>query len=246
MKNRLHVALFIPCLSEHLFPESALSMVKVLRHIGAAIDYVDGQTCCGQPAFNSGYQEQVIPLAERFIEMFHKKQYVVAPSGSCVAMVRKFYYDLDIRQQLHAARDELAAKIFEFTEFLVDVAQIDGVRGSFPHRVTYHDSCHLRRELGIAEQPRRLIRSIKGIDFIEMAQPDLCCGFGGTFSFKFKELSIAMVERKCRNIEESGAEFCIGADSSCLMNIDGYLRKHHKNARTLHIADLLATSIDNG
>jgi L-lactate dehydrogenase complex protein LldE len=218
-------------------------MVKVLRHIGADIDYVENQTCCGQPAFNSGYHKEVVPLAERFIEMFHDKKYIVAPSGSCVTMVRKFYYDLDIRSDLHDARDRLASKIFEFTEFLVDVAQIDNVAGVFPHRVTYHDSCHLNRELGVHEQPRRLIRSIKDIDFVEMQQPDLCCGFGGTFSYKFKELSIAMVERKCRYIEESGAEYCIGADSSCLMNIEGFLRKHNFKARTMHIADLLAESL---
>ena len=241
----MQVALFIPCLSEHLYPESALSMVKLLRHIGADIDYVENQTCCGQPAFNSGYHKEVIPLAERFIEMFHDKEYVVAPSGSCVTMVRKFYYDLDIRPNLHEARDRLAGKIFEFTEFLVDVAHVEDVGGVFPRRVTYHDSCHLNRELGVNEQPRRLIHGIKNIDFVEMQQPDLCCGFGGTFSYKFKELSIAMVERKCRYIEESDAEFCIGADSSCLMNIEGYLRKHNMKARTMHIADLLAESLEN-
>ncbi|MBN1483040.1 (Fe-S)-binding protein [candidate division KSB1 bacterium] len=241
----MKVALFIPCLSEHLYPESALSMVKVLSHIGAEIDYVDGQTCCGQPAFNSGYHKEIFPLAERFIELFHEKEYVVAPSGSCVAMVRKFYYDLDIRRDLHAARDELAGKIFEFTEFLVDVVKVEKLGGVFPHRVTYHDSCHLNRELGVHEQPRQLIRTIKDIDFVEMQQPDLCCGFGGTFSYKFKELSISMVERKCRYIEESGAEYCIGADSSCLMNIEGYLRRHNMRTKTMHIADLIATSLTN-
>jgi L-lactate dehydrogenase complex protein LldE len=240
----MKVALFIPCLSEHLYPESALSMVKVLRHIGAEIDYVDDQTCCGQPAFNSGYHKQVIPLAERFIELFRDKEYVVAPSGSCVTMVRKFYYDLDIRSDLHEARTELAGKIFEFSEFLVDIAKIEKIDGSFPHTVTYHDSCHLNRELGINRQPRQLIRNTRNINFVEMEQPDLCCGFGGTFSYKFKELSISMVERKCRYIEKSGAEFCIGADSSCLMNIEGYLRKHNMKAKTMHIADLLAQSID--
>ncbi len=127
---------------------------------------------------------------------------------------------------------------------MVDVAHVDTIDGSFPHTVTYHDSCHLNRELGINRQPRQLIRTIQNINFVEMEQPDLCCGFGGTFSYKFKELSISMVERKCRYIEESGAEFCIGADSSCLMNIEGYLRKHNRKAQTMHIADLLAQSID--
>lgn len=240
----MKVALFIPCLSEHLYPQSALDMVKVLKHVGAEIEYVDEQTCCGQPAFNSGYRKEIVPVAERFIEMFHDKECVVAPSGSCTAMVRKFYYDLDIRDELKPARDELAGKIFEFTEFLIDVMEVDKLGGSFPHKVTYHDSCHLNRELGVYEQPRKLIQDIADIDFIEMSHSDTCCGFGGTFSYKFKELSIKMVERKCRYIEESGAEYCIGADESCLMNINGYLRKHKMNAQTMHIATLLAKSLN--
>jgi len=240
----MKVALFIPCLSEHLYPESAISMVKVLEHIGAEIDYVENQTCCGQPAFNSGYHKEIIPLAERFIEMFHDKEVVVAPSGSCVTMVRKFYYDLDIREELKPALDDLTGKIFEFTEFLVDVAKVENLGGSFPHRVTYHDSCHLNRELGVHEQPRKLIQGINDIDFVEMEQSDMCCGFGGTFSYKFSELSISMAARKCQFIEQSKAEYCIGADSSCLMNIEGYLRKHNMRARTMHIADLLAKSLE--
>ncbi len=239
----MKVSLFIPCLSEHLFPESAISMVKVLRHIGAEIDYVENQTCCGQPAFNSGYRKEIVPVAERFIKLFRGKEYVVAPSGSCTAMVRKFYHELDIRDDLKPDLEDLSRRIFEFTEFLVDVAKVDGMGGQFAHKVTYHDSCHLLRELGIREQPRQLIRGIKGIEFVEMEKPDTCCGFGGTFSYKFSDLSIAMVARKCRYIEESGAEFVVGADSSCLMNIEGYLRKHEMKAKSLHIADLLAQSL---
>lgn len=239
----MKVSLFIPCLTEHFYPETALSMVKVLRHVGATIDYVDGQTCCGQPAFNSGYRRYVIPLAQRFIELFQDKEIIVAPSGSCVAMVRKFYFDLDLDPKWHQGRAEVASKIYEFSEYLVDFAGIDNLGGSFSHTVTYHDSCHLKRELGVDEQPRRLIRSINGIHFIEMEKPDLCCGFGGTFSYKFKQLSTEMVARKCRYIEESDAEFCIGADSSCLMNIEGYLRKHQMKAKTMHLADLLALSL---
>lgn len=241
----MKVALFIPCLSEHLYPESALSMVKVLQHLGIEMEYVENQTCCGQPAFNSGYHKEIIPLAERFIEMFHDKEYVVAPSGSCVTMVRKFYYNLDIRDSLKPALDELTGKIFEFTEFLVDVAKVEDVGGTFPHRVTYHQSCHLSRELGVKDQPRKLIKAIRDIDYVEMEQADLCCGFGGTFSYKFSELSTSMVARKCQFIEKSGAEFCVGADSSCLMNIEGYLRKNNMRARTMHIADLLAKSLES-
>ena len=239
----MNVALFIPCLSEHMFAESALSMVKVLDHFGIRIDYVEDQTCCGQPAFNSGYRKEIVPVAERLIRLFEGHEYVVAPSGSCTTMVRVFYRELEIDPALKPELESLGRRIFEFTEFLVDVAKVATVDGSFPHRVTYHDSCHLLRELGVREQPRRLIRAISDIDFVEMEKPDTCCGFGGTFSYKMAEISLAMVERKCRYIEASGADYVVGADSSCLMNIDGWLRKHNMHARGLHIADLLARSL---
>jgi len=218
-------------------------MVKILRLLGHRVEYVENQTCCGQPAFNSGYHKDVIALAERFIGLFKDKEFIVAPSGSCVAMVRVFYNDLNIQEKLRPDLQALCNRIFEFCEFLVDVLKITDLGGRFPHRVTYHDSCHLNRELGIREQPRQLIRTLKDIDFVEMEQPDLCCGFGGTFSYKMQDVSVAMVEKKCRFIEQSGAEYCIGADSSCLMNIEGYLRKQNMRARTLHIADLLAKGL---
>ena len=221
-------------------------MVKVLNHLGHEVEYVENQTCCGQPAFNSGYRKEIIPVVERFIRLFQDKETVVAPSGSCVAMVRIFYEKLNLEKSLLPGLEELKQKIYEFTEFLGNILNVSSLGGRFPHRVTYHDSCHLNRELGIREQPRNLIRSIRDIDFVEMENSDMCCGFGGTFSYKFKDLSIEMVKRKCEFIEASGAEYCIGADSSCLMNIEGYLRKHNMRAKTLHIADLLAESLKLG
>jgi len=242
-RNKMKVSLFIPCMTEHLYPESGISMVKVLQHLGYEVEYVENQTCCGQPAFNSGYRKEIIPIAEQFIELFKDKDVIVAPSGSCVAMIRVFYNELAICRKLQPELQQLQGKLFEFTEFLVAENRLKELQGSFPHRVTYHDSCHLNRELGISEQPRQLIRNLSDIDFVEMESPDLCCGFGGTFSYKFSNISIAMVKRKCENIEATGAEFCLGADSSCLMNIEGYLRKHGMKAKTLHIANLLAASI---
>lgn len=240
----MKISLFIPCLTEHLYPQSALSMVKVLNHLGHEVEYVENQTCCGQPAFNSGYRKEIIPVVERFIRLFQDREVVVAPSGSCVAMVRIFYEKLNLEKSLLPGLEELKKKIYEFTEFLGNILNVTSLGGRFPHRVTYHDSCHLNRELGIREQPRELIRSIRDIDFVEMEKSDMCCGFGGTFSYKFKELSIEMVKLKCDFIEASGAEYCIGADSSCLMNIEGYLRKHNMRAKTMHIADLLAASLN--
>lgn len=239
----MKVSLFIPCMTEHFYPDSGISMVKVLEHLGHEVEYVENQTCCGQPAFNSGYRKEVIPIAERFIRLFKDKEVIVSPSGSCVAMVRAFYDKLSICDELQPGLEELKGKLFEFTEFLVAKNDISRLKGRFPCKVTYHDSCHLNRELGVSEQPRALIRTIKDIDFVEMESPDVCCGFGGTFSYKFSDVSIAMLKRKCDYIEASGADYCIGADSSCLMNIEGYLRKHNMKARTLHIANLLAQSI---
>jgi L-lactate dehydrogenase complex protein LldE len=239
----MQAALFIPCLTETLFPQSGLSMVKVLRHFGVELEYVENQTCCGQPAFNSGYRNEIVKIAEHFIDLFKNKEYIIAPSGSCVAFVKCFYKELDIRSDLRMPLELLCSKIFEFTEFLVDVLKIDSVGGEFEHKVTYHDSCHLLRELGIKDQPRKLIKGINKIDYVEMEMPDTCCGFGGTFSYKFENVSVSMVEKKCNNILNSGAEFCIAADSSCLMNIEGYLRKHKLKPKTMHIADLLSNSL---
>ena len=240
----MKVSLFIPCLTEHIFPGPGLSMVKILRKLGVDIKYIENQTCCGQPAFNTGYHKEVVPVAERFIELFKEEEYIVAPSGSCVVMVKEHYEKLPIRENLQRPYHELKNKIFEFTEFLIDVLKVTDLNGHFPHRVTYHDSCHLARGLGIREQPRKLINMIKDIDFIEMERSDTCCGFGGTFSYKMKEISIEMVKRKCQYIDESNAEYCVGADSSCLMNIEGYLRKNNFKAKTLHIADMIAQSLE--
>ncbi|MCP4725456.1 MAG: (Fe-S)-binding protein [bacterium] len=240
----MQVSLFIPCLNEHIYAGTAMSMVKVLEYLGVNVKYVEDQTCCGQPAFNTGYRKEALGLAEKFIDLFADEEYVVAPSGSCVSMVRNHYSELDLKQDHLSKLADLKSRIFEFTEFIVEILKTEEIGGSFDHKVTYHDSCHLARELGIREHPRKLIRGIKNIEFIEMEEPDLCCGFGGTFSYKFKNISIEMVRSKCLKIEKIGAEYCIGADSSCLMNIEGFLRKNNMTAKTIHIADLLAESLN--
>ncbi|MCP4376638.1 MAG: (Fe-S)-binding protein [bacterium] len=239
----MKAAIFIPCLTEHMYPSSGLSMVKLLRHVGVDVEYIDNQTCCGQPAFNSGYRDEIIPIAERLIKLFKGKEYVIAPSGSCTAMVRVFYNELDISGALKDDLGDLCGRIFEFCEFMVDVAGAGALGGRFPHKVTYHDSCHLSRELGIVTQPRKLINDIAEIDFVEMKDSNACCGFGGVFSVKFAELSVEMVARKCANIVDSGAEYVIGADAGCLMNIGGYLRKNHLAPQAMHITDLMAQSL---
>jgi len=237
------VYFFGTCLVDLFYPKAGVAGIELIKREGVKVIFPQGQSCCGQPAFNSGYIKEVIPLANHFLKLFKSYDYIVAPSGSCVSMVRVHYEDLPLDKPAKDILKDLKNRIFEFCEFLVNVLNVHNLGGQFAHRVTYHDSCHLSRELKIREEPRKLIRAIQDIQYVEMNESDLCCGFGGTFSYKFKELSIEMVERKAQCIIKSGAEFCIGADSSCLMNISGYLKKQGHTIQTMHIADLLAESL---
>ncbi len=240
----MKVSIFIPCLTEHLYPQSGISMFKVLRHFGIEVENVDNQTCCGQPAFNSGYRKEIVPVAEHFIELFHNKEFVVAPSGSCVSFIKAYYKELELKEKSKKQLEELTGKIYEFSEFLVDVLKVESIDGEFNHKVSFHDSCHPLRELKIYDQPRKLIKSIRNIQFVEMDNSEECCGFGGTFSYKFENVSVEMVKDKCKNILDTNAEYCVGVDSSCLMNIEGYMKKHNLKTKTIHIADLLAQSMN--
>jgi L-lactate dehydrogenase complex protein LldE len=235
------VSLFIPCLTDAFFPESGWNMVRVLERLGHIVEYRDAQTCCGQPAFNTGYRHEARELAQRFLRLFADAECVVAPSGSCVAMVKVFYAELLDRNPREAEEyAALAARMHEFTSFLVDVQGGDDVGAVFPHSVTVHDSCHALRELGVREQPRRLLRDVRGLELREMDAAQECCGFGGTFAVKHEALSSAMCESKVASVLRSGASVVTGVDSSCLMNIGGMLRRRGSTVRCLHIADILA------
>jgi len=239
----MRAALFIPCLTDQLFPETGISMVRVLRHMGVEVEYRPDQTCCGQPAYNAGYREEAMHLATRFLDRFQDAEAVVAPSGSCVSMVRIHYGDLDLPPRWRTVFENIRGRVYEFTEFLTEVLGVSDLGGRFPGRITYHPGCHLLRELGIDAGPRKLLRSIEGLTLVEMKSPEACCGFGGTFSVKFPELSTHMVRDKCRAIQETGAEYVVSCDASCLMQIGGYLRRNRINVKPLHIADLLAKSL---
>jgi L-lactate dehydrogenase complex protein LldE len=239
----MKVALFIPCLNEHIYPSAALSMVKVLKYLKVDTVYVDDQTCCGQPAFNSGYQSEIIPLVEKFIKIFSGYDYIIAPSGSCVSMVKHHYKSINFNKSLNESYIQLRSKVYEFTDFLINVLKIDSLSAQFNHKVTFHDSCHALRELGVYSEPRKILKMINGVELIELNDSDVCCGFGGTFSFKYEDVSVAMVERKCTDILNTQAEYCVGLDSSCLMNIDGYIKKNNLDIKVIHIADLLAQSL---
>jgi L-lactate dehydrogenase complex protein LldE len=235
------VSLFIQCIVDGIYPEVAEAMVRIFNHLGIAVDCPKDQTCCGQPAFNTGYRRAARRAARHFIEVFERSPLIVCPSGSCVAMVRHHYAELFTDAPAWQARAmDVARKTFELTEFLVDVLGVTDLGARFDGRVTYHDSCHLLRTLGVRAQPRALLSNIRGLDFVEMADSDRCCGFGGTFSVKYPEISTAMVAEKVDTILATGADTVVGCDMGCLMNIEGYLSRHNHPVRVRHIAQLLA------
>lgn len=238
--NSPKVALFITCLGDQFFPKAGECAVKILRRIGAMVTFNPAQTCCGQPAFNTGYRDEARAVASRMLDIFEDADYVVAPSGSCTTMMRVFYPELfaESPELLHRA-ERLRGRVFEFSEFLVKVMNVEDVGASFPHRVAYHDSCHLLRELGVESEPRKLLRAVKGINLVEMRDYRLCCGFGGTFSVKFPEVSVAMAQDKVRAAAEVGAEYLVANDAGCLMHLAGYIHRHNLPLKTLHLAELL-------
>ena len=238
---RFRVALFITCLADQFFPQVGECAADVLRRLGVEVIFNPAQTCCGQPAFNTGYREEARAVAARMLDLFDGADYVVAPSGSCTTMVRVFYPELFAEDAGRLEKVErLRRRLFEFSEFLVKVLKVEDVGASFHGRVTYHDSCHLLRELGIESEPRRLIRAVRGIEFVEMQDYRLCCGFGGTFSVKFPEVSVAMGEDKIRAATEAGAEYLVANDSGCLMHLAGVIHRQGLPVRTMHLAELLA------
>jgi L-lactate dehydrogenase complex protein LldE len=238
--SKKRVALFITCLSDQFFPRTGECAIEVLERLGVEVAFNPAQTCCGQPAFNTGYREEARAVAARNLELFDNADYVVAPSGSCTSMVRVFYQELfagEAKLQERARR--LAAKFFEFSEFLVKVLGVEDVGAAFPHRVAYHDACHLLRELGIESEPRRLIRAVRGIELVEIGDNRLCCGFGGTFSIKFPEVSVAMAADKAQAAIRAGAEYLVANDSGCLMHLEGTIHRQRLPLKTLHLAELL-------
>jgi L-lactate dehydrogenase complex protein LldE len=230
----MRVALFIPCFVDQLFPNVGIAMVKVLRRLNIEVDYPLQQTCCGQPAFNTGYWDEARELARRYCEIFADADAIVCPSGSCTAMVRNFY------PELLGKATRVTANTFEFSEFLVRQLGVTDVGARFPAKVTYHDACHALRELRLKDEPRELLRNVKELELVEMSEAETCCGFGGTFSVKFPMISYAMDEMKCTSIKQTGAEYVVSGDSSCLMQIDGYLRRQRMPIKTIHLAEVLA------
>jgi L-lactate dehydrogenase complex protein LldE len=236
----MKISLFIPCFVDQFYPAAGRGMVEVLERLGHQVDVPGGQTCCGQPPFNSGYWDEARAVARHVLDVFEPCDVVVGASGSCGAMIKKFYLEL-----FHGTPDEtraraVAAKTHEFSSFLVNVLGVTDVGARFRGKVTFHDGCHGLRELGIKREPRALLAQVRELELVEMGESETCCGFGGTFAAKFPMISTAMGEVKCQSALETGADYIVSNDSSCLMHIQGLLSRQRKNLRTLHLAEVLA------
>jgi L-lactate dehydrogenase complex protein LldE len=241
----MRTALFITCLADALFPDVGKATVRVLERIGQQVEFPMGQTCCGQMHVNTGYQKQALPLVERFAEVFAPYDAIVAPSGSCVGSVRHQHAMIAQRfgsPGLVERVETVAAKTYELSEFLIDVLDVTDVGAYFPHRVTYHPTCHSMRMLRVGDKPIRLLRAVEALDLVELPAADQCCGFGGTFAIKNSDTSTAMLADKMRNVLDTGAEICTAGDSSCLMHIGGGLSRLRAGAKTVHLAQILAAT----
>jgi len=241
----LRVSLFITCYNDTLFPETGKAVVKVLERLGHTVEFPAGQTCCGQMHWNTGYQKEALPLVGRFVAQFKGAEAVVVPSSSCVAMMRDHYPKMAEEigdKKLISDLEELLPKVFEFSEFLTKRLGLEDVGAYYPHRVTYHASCHGLRNLGLGDGPQKLLRAVRGIDLVELPQAQECCGFGGTFAIKNADTSIAMLSDKLRAVLDTRAEVCTAADNSCLMQIGGGLSRQRSGVRAVHLAEILAAS----
>jgi L-lactate dehydrogenase complex protein LldE len=239
----LRVSLFITCFNDTLFPDTGRAVVRLLERLGVTVDFPFEQTCCGQMHFNTGYAKETIPLVRRFARAFADSEVVVSPSASCVGMVRDYYSkvaELSGDASLQREVESVVPRVVELTELLVDRMGIEDVGAFFPHRVTYHPTCHGLRMLKVGDKPLRLLRAVKGIEVVELPEARQCCGFGGTFAIKNADTSIAMLSDKIRTILDTGAEVCASADNSCLMHIGGGLSRQRAGVRTMHIAEILA------
>lgn len=239
------ISLFITCYNDTLYPETGKAMVELFERLGLEVHFPFEQTCCGQMHFNTGYQSEVVPLLRRFLDVFEDAEVVVAPSASCVGMVREFYPYLAEQAEdteLLTRLRELVPKVYELSEFLVDKLGLSDVGAYYPHRVTYHPTCHSLRMLQVGDAPLKLLRAVRGIELVELPEAESCCGFGGTFAVKNADTSMAMLGDKVKNVLQTGAELCVAADTSCLMHIGGALHRQRSGVRTLHLAEVLAST----
>ena len=245
----MRISLFITCFNDTIFPRTGRAVVSLLERLGHTVDFPLEQTCCGQMHFNTGYQREAIPLVRHFVDVFGDAEVVVSPSASCVGMIRDLYPRAAELAEDHALAGAVAAitpKVFELSEFLVNVLGVEDVGAYYPHRVTYHPTCHSLRMLKVGDAPLRLLRAVRGIDLVTLPNADQCCGFGGTFAVKNADTSMAMLGDKLRCVLDTRAEFCAAADNSCLMHIGGALHRQRAGVGTVHLAEILASTEQDG
>jgi L-lactate dehydrogenase complex protein LldE len=245
----MRVALFVTCLADTLYPDVGKATVRLLERLGHQVEFPEAQTCCGQMHVNTGYLRDALPLVRRYAEVFAGYEAIVVPSGSCTgsvrhqhAMVARRYGDEDLARRAEA----VGSRTYELSEFLTDVLGVEDVGAYYPHRVTYHPTCHSLRLLRVGERPLRLLRQVGGLDLVELPDAEVCCGFGGTFAVKNADVSTAMLADKMRSVLATRAEVCTAGDSSCLMHIGGGLSRLNAGTRTVHLAEILASTRDGG
>ncbi|WP_340113224.1 (Fe-S)-binding protein [Maribellus mangrovi] len=237
----MQVEAFIPCFIDQFYPETASNFIKVLERAGCEVYYNPEQTCCGQPAFNSGYWDEAHKVASKFIDDFSGSELVVTPSASCSGFVRNYYPEVFKDHSEKEEASTIGRKLIEFSDFLVNHINVVDIGAEFNHKVTFHDSCAGLREYGIEDEPRKLLAHVTGLELIEMENRATCCGFGGTFAAKFHNISTAMTEQKVENALKTGAEYIVSTEASCLMNLEAYIRKQQLPIKTIHLADILAS-----
>ena len=233
----------VTCINDALVPQAGKAVVTLLRRLGVDVEFPERQTCCGQPMVNTGYLDEAVPVVRNFIRTFEGYDAVVTPSGSCAGCARHQHGMVARRSgdaALEAAVGGTSPKVYELSEFLVDVLGLEDVGASFPHRVTYHPTCHSLRLLGVGDRPLRLLRAVRGIDLVELPDAEQCCGFGGTFAVKNADTSVAMGSDKARHVRSTGAEVLVAGDSSCLMHVGGLLSRERAGVRVMHLAEVLA------
>lgn len=241
----MKVDIFIPCYIDQIYPETGYNMVKILEKIGVTVNYNKNQTCCGQISFKEGYWDHAKSIGEKFIRDFMSCQYVVAPSASCVSMVRKYYDELFYNSALHNEYRLLKKNIFEISDFLVNKLNVKDVAATFEHTVTIHDSCSSIREYGLHDESRILLQNVRGVEIVEMTRKDLCCGFGGFFSTRNEAIANSMAEEKINYALETGAEYIVSNESTCLMFLQSYIDQKKLPIKTIHLVDILASGYDS-
>lgn len=237
------VDIFIPCFIDQFYPDTAFNMVKLLEKAGLKVNYNSNQTCCGQMAFNGGFWDEAKKLGEKFITDFNNNRPIVGPTASCIGYVKNNYGKLFHNTARHIEFKQLQKNIYEISDFLVNVIKVTEFGSVFEHKVTYHDSCAALREYHLKNEPRELLKKVKGLELIEMKDTDVCCGFGGTFAVKYEPISTAMAQQKVNNALETGAEFIVSTDSSCLMHQNAYIKKHKLPIKVAHLVDILAAGL---